>query len=255
MRKYWLQEMSWPEVAEALKRTDIALIPIGSTEQHGLHLPLGVDTFIPIWVAEEVAKQVDVVVAPPLWYADCPHHMGFPGTITLRPETLIELVYDICKSLIKHGFNKILLLNGHTMANNPALLVAIERVQEETDAHVYLIDLLDIAKSTISKIRESELGGLYHAAELETSQMLAIRPDLVRMEKAKKVIPKSISRFIIIDGITPGDKIWFKITMKEWKKLTEYGLIGDPTLASKEKGEKVMKAIVDNIVTFINEIK
>lgn len=247
--------MTWSEVAEALKKTNIVIIPIGSTEQHGLHLPLGVDTFIPIRIAEDVAKRADVVIAPPFWYADCPHHMGFPGTITLRSETLIEFTYDVCKSLIQHGFKEILLLNGHTIANNPDLLIAIERIQEETGANVYLIDLLDIAISVISKTRESELGGLYHAAELETSQMLAIKPDLVYMEKAKKVIPKSFSRFIVRDGVVPGDKVWFKTTMKEWKRLTEVGSMGDPTLASKEKGEKVIKAIVDNIVAFINELR
>ncbi|MFC1803912.1 creatininase family protein, partial [Thermoproteota archaeon] len=127
MKKYWLQEMSWPEVDEALTHTNIALVPVGSTEQHGLHMPLGVDTYIPMMLAEEVAKKTEVVLTPPLWFADCPHHMGFTGTITLRSETLIELVYDICMSLIKHGFKKILLLNGHTIANNPALMIAIEK--------------------------------------------------------------------------------------------------------------------------------
>jgi creatinine amidohydrolase len=247
--------MTWVEVAEALKRTDIVLIPIGSTEQHGLHLPLGVDTFIPIALAEEIAKRVDVVIAPPLWYGDCPHHMGFPGTISIRPEILVEFIYDVCKSLIKHGFRKILLLNGHTIANNPALLIAIERIQEETDAKVYLIDLLDMAITTISKIRESEIGGIYHACELETSQMLTIRPDLVYMENAKKVIPKTFSKFIVMDGATAGDRVLSKVTMKEWKKLTDVGSIGDPTIATAEKGKIIMKALVENIVAFINELK
>jgi len=92
--------MTWEEVKDRLEKVDVAIIPIASTEQHGPALPLGTDTYVAIGLAEDVARKAGAVITPPIWYGDSSHHMAFPGTITLRPETMIELIKDVCTSLI-----------------------------------------------------------------------------------------------------------------------------------------------------------
>ena len=130
-KKVWLQEMTWKEVKDRIREVDIVIIPIGSTEQHGLALPLGTDSYAAIGLAEEVATKTGVVIAPPIWFGDSAHHMAFPGTITLRPETIIKVIEDVSESLFRHGFKKIIIINGHRGANLPALDIATRAVKEK----------------------------------------------------------------------------------------------------------------------------
>jgi len=254
MEKLWMQEMSWPEIKAKLQETDIVLIPAGSTEQHGPHLPLGVDTFIPIYIAEEVAKRTGVPIAPPIWFAPCEWHMGFPGTISIRPTTLISLLFDICRSLRRHGFRNFIIINGHTSGNNPALISAADEIQTEMpDVRVWVVDVVLMAKKAVLDVCEAEI--LYHADEVEASQMLVAREDLVQLEKAKKIIPKTKSRFIKLDYRPSDAELLFRPTAEDWRNLTSEGNIGDPTIASEEKGKVMMEALIENVVEFINDLK
>lgn len=95
----WLQSLTWEEVAQKTRESkNTIILPVGSTEQHGTHLPVGTDTMVAIALAESAARKAEVLVAPPLWFGWSPHHMVLPGTITIRPEILIEVVYDVVKS-------------------------------------------------------------------------------------------------------------------------------------------------------------
>ncbi|MEQ1934784.1 MAG: creatininase family protein, partial [Fimbriimonadaceae bacterium] len=104
----WIHELTWPEIAQYLETSDIALVPIGATEQHGPHTPLLVDTAWASDVSIAVAERENVLVAPPMHFGWSPHHLGYPGGITLRPETLTQVAVDIGESLISHGFRKII---------------------------------------------------------------------------------------------------------------------------------------------------
>ena len=174
--------MTWEEVEKAQQRCDVAIIPIGSLEQHGYHLPEGTDTMVAIKLAEDVAQKTGAVVAPPLWFGWSPHHMALPGTVSVRPEVLIELVSDVCRSLVHHGFKKLVIINGHRLVNIPWLQLTAGRTQEETGAQVVLVDPAYIGKEIAGKL---DFGAIGHADEIETSHMLFIHPELVSMDKAK----------------------------------------------------------------------
>ncbi len=256
--KILLQDMTWEEVEEARKMNGgVALVPVGSTEQHGKHLPLGSDSFCAIAVTEDVATRTGSVVAPPLWYGWSPHHMWLPGTISLRPSILTELVVDICKSLVAHDFRRIVVVNGHRYANLPPLQEATWMVRMETKADVRLVDLMLIG-DTVS--RELGLDPLGHGDEEETSHMLHIKPELVRMDKARKWLPP-YEQFGINDIRVIGDRVvWVPHPSlegrdRELRKEISGGISGDPTKATKIKGERFHNAVVENIVHLIESMK
>ncbi len=113
----WIHEMSWSAIEASLEQSDIVLVPVGATEQHGEHTPLMVDTAWAIAVSERAARRTGVLVAPPLHFGWSPHHLAYPGAITLRPETLTQVIVDVCQSLMIHGFKKFILINGNRVAN------------------------------------------------------------------------------------------------------------------------------------------
>src|SRR5690349_13991646 len=107
MRSVWLNELTSDDVEAYLKRDDTIIVPIGATETHGPHLPLGTDTFEAVDYSEGIARAAGVLVTPPIWFGDSPHHMGRPGTISIASQTLIDLLKDVYRSLIHHGFTRI----------------------------------------------------------------------------------------------------------------------------------------------------
>ena len=239
--------MTLEEVEEVKKQTDVAIIPIGSIEQHGLHLPLKTDIFIAYEISKLVAKKVPVVIAPPIFYGESSHHIDFPGTISLESSTLIALVKDVAKSLFKHGFKKIVILNAHG-GNAPILQVASNEIHQETGAVVILVDWWSIASDEVVKIKTSEV---FHACEIETSIMLALDPSSVDLKKVVKEIPKSPSKFIKFDFPSePRARMAWRT-----KEISTSGVIGDPTKASLEKGKKIIDAVVQRLANLIEDIR
>jgi len=247
--KVWLQEMKWEEVEEALDRSgNVAIIPVGSTEQHGKHLPLGTDSFNAIGLANDAALMTGAVVTPPIYFGWSPHHMWLPGTITLRPEVLTELVVDVCKSLAHHGFKKIVIINGHRMANLPPLQQAAAKVQMETGVSVVLLDPYPMSEKIRGELNIPSIG---HGDEMETSHMLFLHPELVEMDKVIEYIPPPENKI---------SSVWFphKLpTGEELEKRKEIsgGAGSYPADATREKGEKLHKALVNDIVKLIEDLK
>ena len=120
----WMQELYWDRIADHLTRDDVALVPIGATEQHGLHAPLLLDTGWAIVVAEEAARRAGCLVTPPLHFGWSSGHMAYSGCIGLRAETLTAVAIDIAESLLAHGFRRIVFVNGNRVANLPPLEIA-----------------------------------------------------------------------------------------------------------------------------------
>jgi creatinine amidohydrolase len=249
--KLWLQELSWPEVEQVLERTTTILLPMGSTEQHGPHLAEGTDTYVPSYIAESVARATGVPIAPPLWLTTCESHMGFAGTISLRPTTVIALLRDVCGSLARHGFRDFVLLNGHLGGAHPALLSAADEIQLELpEVKLWDIDLNAIAIDELREICDSDV--FPHAEELEVSQMLAIRPDLVDIDKAVDFEPGGEG---FIGSRLFGGAINRRSTGAEFREHTPSGIIGLATHGTAEKGHEALAAQARQITAFVQELR
>jgi creatinine amidohydrolase len=254
--KPWFQELTWEEVAEYLKKNDIVIVPIGSTEVHGPHLPLGVDSYEAIDYAEEIAKRARVLITPHSWFGYSPHHMGKAGTISLRAETIIGLLTDIYTSLIKHGFRNIITFNGHRLANLPVIQIAAKNVKESYPEVTFsIMDPVVMAHETHKALCQSPGAG-NHGGEFETSHMLYRHPELVKNDKFSKVTATHIeSRFVNEDAFVTGDKIFFIVGAEDQKKATPFGHVGDPTVSSVEKGKRIFEAVVNNGAEFIEHLR
>ena len=173
----YLVNMTWPQVEALDRESSVVLLPVGATEQHGPHLPLGTDTLVALDLVEQVADCPQVVVAPPLWCGMSAHHMGFPGSITVRPEVLVDYVYDVIGSLHQHGFAKFLVVNGHRIANLPWLQLVGERVHRQLSG--VKLEIFDPAYMTKKLAGEFGFGPVGHADEWETSHLMSAYPQLV----------------------------------------------------------------------------
>lgn len=256
----WLHELKWPEVAEYLQSNDTVLVPVGSIEQHGTHLPLVTDAAEAADVAEEVARRTGVLSAPILWFGWSPHHLAFPGTISLAADTLMRVVEDICCSLVYHGFRKIVIINGHRVANLPPLEIAQTRVRNRTGAYVAIVDIQLVARKEIAELCSGRPGAIGHACEVETSHMLHTHADLVDMGKAAAnlthVDPKYLGHFSPLDPYQDKDMVGLKSTICEYgERMRPLGTGGDPTLASAEKGRRIFEAIVANTVEIVTRAR
>ena len=251
----WLQDMSWQELEAAVKSSKgVAILPIGSTEQHGFHLPLGTDSMVAITLAEAAAKQSGVVVVPPVWFGWSPHHMVLPGTVTIRPEILVELMYDILESLNKHGLNKIIAINGHRIVNISWMQLAAERAQRLLGMKVMIADPAYLSKELIAQLGYGPVG---HAEEIETSHMLYRYPQLVHMEKAVDNPVQPHELYSVDPTYTKDTRCYVPSTIKDMQASVDAagGTTGTPSKADKEKGRIYHDHIVKNLVSIIKTLQ
>jgi creatinine amidohydrolase/Fe(II)-dependent formamide hydrolase-like protein len=245
---YLLGELTWPEAQKRFKEVDVALLPVGSIEQHGPHLPLDTDAFDAEYLARQVAKACKdpkPVVLPLIPYGVSYHHEDFSGTISTKPETLSQLVYDIGMSIARHGITKLVIINGHG-GNGPALHFAAQMINR--DAHIFTcVDTGETSDRDVYAIAETPND--VHSGEIETSTTLAVRPNLVRLDEARKFIPQFSSRYL---NFTSKRSVgWYAHVAK----ISPNGVLGDPTKASQEKGKKMWEVMVKNLVEFIEDLK
>lgn len=257
LRSVWLNELTWEDVAKYLELKDIVIIPIGSTEQHGPAGPLGVDTYAAIAIAEDAAKKTEILVTPPMWFGDSPHHLDFPGTISLLPETLIAVIKDIVRSLERNGFRKFIVINGHKGTNLPALTIACRALQQYEFPHIKiaLTDPLFLATEA-SNIKETIE---HHAGELEISHVMYKHPHLIKIDKLttenvnlKEVFSDYIKPDLFGKSRMNVELFW---NSSQQKKFAPTGSFSASNKASIEKGKKYHDNMVDNLVEFINWIK
>jgi creatinine amidohydrolase/Fe(II)-dependent formamide hydrolase-like protein len=248
MRSYYLGELTWPDVKEFLAVHDVVVVPVGSCEQHGPHLPIDTDAYDAFWLSLKAAEKARcALVAPTIYYGVSSHHMDFPGTVTLSPHVLEQLAYEVAYSLIKHGFKKIVFENGHG-GNTPALQSAAQRIKMDTDAFV-AIDTVSLIPDFIEKSIQTSYDA--HAGEFETSTTLANRESLVVKERIKKPkirLPKS--KYTKIGLKVSGPRVSWSFRTKE---ISETGVIGDPTKASKKKGETAWKLAIERLADLLRE--
>ena len=252
--KYRYEEFTWPEIREAVAQNRVAVLPVGTVEQHGPHLPLVTDVLTAGEMSRLAVERApkESVLLPPVYYSFNEHHMDFPGTIAIEGQTIINYVTDIGRSLAHHGFRKILLVNGHG-SNVPFLDIAARNITIRTEAICAMVPWWNlIPKELLRELRESEYpGGMAHGCELETSVLLHLRPDLVQMEKAEKDISFQATEFFYWDLQAPSP-----VFFQEWfSRYSRTGTVGDPTKATAEKGKRFVEAVVERLVTLIREFR
>jgi creatinine amidohydrolase len=249
---YLYQHYTWVELKDLAKRRPVIVLPIGSVEDHGPHLPLDTDNFL-IWsICEEAARRAagDILLMPLIPYGFETHHMDFPGTVDIGMEHLLHFVLDVTKSAARHGFDRILIADGHG-SNMPVLDLVARRTILETDALCAPFLWPSLALNEIRAVRESGRGGMSHACELETSVYLYLDSQRVQMDKAAKEMDQEPSEFIWSDLLSPGP-----VRMMDWWTcFSKSGVNGDPTLATADKGRVIFEAVVSNFVKFAREFK
>lgn len=251
MENVWLQENKWQDVEEYLKTKKTIIVPFGSVEQHAHHLPLGTDSFVAQKVSEDIGKLTETLVAPPTWTGWAPHHMAYPGTVTMRPETLTAVAEDLLQSLIYHGFEKLIIVNGHREANLPPLRIAMTRLRNKTGAFISIVDPFYFNKEKGKELRKSAPGGIGHAEELESSHMFYLFPELCDPSKVQTNIPDK-HRFLEHDPFVEGDRLLTASDVAGYREVTNgIGLMGDAAPSDKATGEAYHKAFLENFVELI----
>ena len=248
------ERLTWPEVRRAVAEERIALIPVATLEDHGLHLPIDTDLRITSEICRRAAEAAfdDVVLLPAVPHGYSPHHMDFPGTITIAWDTFTRYLVDIGTSLARHGFTRLLYVNGHGSNQNfveaAARLVGVEHSGVLAAAAFYLSG--ERSARAIAEVRESERGGIAHACELETSLYLAIDQEAVDMESAVDELGYAESEHVWMDWSDGPLKL-----MPWWSSFSSTGVQGRATLGTAEKGERLLAAAVEEVVGFVRDVK
>ena len=256
MNGFWMQEHTWEEIEKQMALCKgTAIVPVGSTEQHGPHLPTGTDAYAAIALADDASARTGAVVTPPLWFGWSPHHLVLPGTISVRAEVLTEVLYDIISSLHKHGGRGFVVVNGHRIVNIPWMQLAAQRAQENLGVRVSIFDPAYMSKEISGALGFGPIG---HAEEAETSHMLFKYPELCKMEKAFDFVPAHARPFYSVDPSYPGDtQCYVPSTVNDARTTVERskGTAGRPTSASAEKGVKYHDHLVARLVSVIEWLK
>jgi len=259
--------MSHVDVANLLKEVDVVMVPMGSTEKHGAHLPLGTDSFTTIKVVEQAAPLAGVPYAPITSVGYSPHHMGemntASGTLTFSEKTYRHVVYDLAKSLVFHGFNKIVFVSHHG-SNSKVVDAVLRQIRYETGCFVcWYKTPTEREYSILGDIIEGppeETPG-WHAGEIETSTVLAYDQSLVDMEQAvqdrthapaymgEKFSKKDGSGFVTF---MRAENIWVPMEHHEY---SDSATIGNPFRGSKEKGQRYFEAAAKALAAFLEEVK
>jgi creatinine amidohydrolase len=237
----WFDELSMPEAEKAAEEGKVVIIPCGSIEEHGTHLPLCTDSIQAEYVALEVAKKAGCLVAPPLRYGLCNSTRNFPGTISISFDSLRSIMVDILEEFIRNGFKRLLILTGHAGGSHMTALklaaktVVTNHINEKGRPRIMVCTDYDFAFDIKMEDVDSRDS---HAGTIETSRVMAIRSDLMK-GKGKRKFP-DLPRFEVV----PDPERYFPS-----------GVMGDPTIASSEKGQKINDYVVEQIVKLVKELE
>jgi len=239
--------MTWQEVDEIKKAVKMAIVPVGSTEQHGPHLPVKHDAASVSYIAERLAETLYpmLLVTPCVPFGVSFHHMRFPGTISLNPDTLTSIIIDICESLMSHGIKKILILNGHG-GNFETISTAIVTANRKLGADIFHANYWDFFPKPAYRIVEDEqVPG--HSSDFETSMGLHMYPEMVRTHLIKDS-DHVTTRLSNSEKLLSEKSRMYRL---ELEKSPSGVPEGNPTLASAKKGQQILDAIVTELVSFI----
>ena len=267
----YLPHMSWTEVEDLLTRTDMVLMPVGSLEQHGPHLPIGTDFLNGVERAKLVAQRTDVLVAPILFVGNAPYHLGFPGTVSLPAETIQQVYFEAARSLMRHGFRRFLILNAHG-GNRVISQYIADRINHETEGIAVELGAA-AAPFRLQRRAEPESDEPVfdrHGGVGETSNSLYLIPDLVDLSKARTAtltMPEHLER--MVPEVVAGDPTALRVFLAEnlkaeetgkgtsTREITDTGVwsVRDLEASSAERGQREAEAFVEAAVAFIERWK
>ncbi|UCH24814.1 MAG: creatininase family protein [Trueperaceae bacterium] len=234
---YLWAQMRREQFERVLKERPVVVLPIGSIEQHGPHCPVDVDLSIPLHIALEASRTADdfpLVVAPPVPFGFTHYNQGFVGTITLQLETFIALVSDVCLSIYRNGFERLVLLNGHGGNHHPIRAISVKLAEHNLFSLAF--SHWDLVAEEMKSWGDKE-GRIGHGGEWETSLQLYLRPELV--DREKQVAETWVS------SVSP-EYSGFAV-FPERQRETPYGVMGDPFVASAEKGRRYVELAVQRL--------
>lgn len=260
--EHFLERMTWPEVeARIAGGVDAVLVPIGTTEQHGHHMPLDTDCVIARSLCARAAELgetegVSLLVAPTLNVTLSWYHMQFPGSMRLSTTTFLQVFREVCDSLVHHGFQNLIAVNGHG-GNIAALTVAVNHYFETTGRRVFLVQWWDLAADVLASVE----GPMIHAEEAETSLALALGQRVLMEDATRDAYDRgqavkdaglpwtSFGKYAMAHK-GPG----VIVPMDMLRDITESGVVGDATRATRETGEKVLEVLIPRIVQVAREV-
>jgi creatinine amidohydrolase len=245
----FLKDLTWPDVKSLDFDKIVVVFPTGSFEQHGPHLPFTTDTDIVTAVAEGIERRMGerVLLAPTLWAGLSTHHMQFPGTLDVPQSIYIQLVTELGKSLANMGAKKVFILNGHGGNDTPIRAAMRELKSAVPKTQFVFANYWGLSQKTLRDVRESEPGGLGHACEMETSIMLHLDPNRVKMDRAARDGPTHSDIYRKAD-MQYGRPVYF---VNEFHEVTKSGVVGHPDLATAEKGRRFLDGIVAEVTAFV----
>jgi creatinine amidohydrolase len=238
-------DLTQPEIAAQLKNNPLVILPQGSVEQHGPHLPTGTDIFASNIIGHAVAERMDGLVLPGGPLGVTPLHMPFEGTITLSPDTYMRLVVETCASMAQHGAKYLLILNWHEL-NIPPLGVAAELLHREHGMTVLTVQACFVAEELFGK----DYGGLTHGGEIEALAVLAYRPDLVHLDRIDYSSDHSHGHKVDALRRTRA----YQPVLSDVRSIAPTGWYGSPQHATVEKAHQLVDAIADSIAKKSKEI-
>ncbi|MBV9103474.1 MAG: creatininase family protein [Candidatus Eremiobacteraeota bacterium] len=248
--------MTWPAIKAAAAENRVCIVPVATIEDHGEHLPVDTDLLLCTSVCEAAAARIPdrALLVPAINHGFSPHHMDFPGPISIAADTFIAYGVDVVRSLVEHGFQRVLIVNGHG-SNSPFVDIMARLVVVETGALVAAVNYWSAphVRDVAERLRESDpIGGMNHACEFETSLYLALRPELVDMSRAVRELSHRPSANYWTDLIAGDGPL---VMMEPWSALSRTGVMGDPTKASTEKGRVLLDAAAEGLVELIEELR
>lgn len=245
--------LTWQDIRDMPDRANVVIIqPVGATEQHGPHLPLIVDTAIGLAVIGKALAALEPAIPayclPPLHYGKSNEHWHFPGTITLSAQTLMAVLTETAESVYRAGFRKLVLLNSHGGQPQLIEMVARDLHQRYADFSLFPLFVWQAPHTASQFLSQPEQAYGIHAGDAETSLMLSILPEQVRLEKAVKEYPPALPEdsLLSLEGALPF--AWVT------RDLSQSGVIGDATTASREKGDQILASVVEGWVQVLRQI-
>jgi creatinine amidohydrolase len=245
-------EKTWPEIQSLDKRLPV-VIPLGSLEQHGHHLPLLVDTIQVTGIAEEAERRLAdrILLLPTLWLGSSDHHRDFPGTVSVAPSLYTEMIKAVVRSVLAAGFARVFLLNGHGGNAVPGAQALSELVAESDQADsAYLVfaSWWDLAKDALAPEKHGmQSPTLTHACEYETSLVMALRSDLVHLDRAQQ------SSAVLDNRWTHSERGGKVRVFHRFSRFTAAGNMGQPRAATAEKGNSIFASVVDEVCAMLED--